>query len=121
MQAGILHALIRLHCTTLFGSYIADHKKLPPPATEAEKANWKMKKVNIIPDEDSDETSSASPGPTQVLMDLDINENEEILETGSEADPSFPYGANGPGHEKATRETLPIIWLGMQKVGLRSF
>ncbi|PLW37663.1 hypothetical protein PCASD_12195 [Puccinia coronata f. sp. avenae] len=114
VQSGRLSALIRLHVQTLFGSCM-ETGQLPPPATLAQKLNWKFKARGKKParsDSSSDSSSEASSS-----LGTDVSD----IGSDSDVDPSFPYGPEGPGHKHATHETLVIIWRGMRKCGVRSF
>ncbi|MBW0473532.1 hypothetical protein O181_013247 [Austropuccinia psidii MF-1] len=95
-----LLARVRMHCQTLFGKCL-DSNRLPPPATDHEKAKWNRNSIvdNFVDSEDSSDSSGS---------------NSDV------EDPAFPY-AGGPGHRQASPQTLSIMWHAMNRAGVRSF
>lgn len=106
MRRKCLYKWISRHCATLLGSY-SKTKELPPPASEVERAKWKITaRIDLDDLED----------PMQVDGPDDNLDNDD-----PEHDEQFPFHPDGPGHPQATRQTLKIIWSGMQSVGVDSF
>jgi hypothetical protein len=95
----LLKELIRIHVATLLG--LRPGEPIPPPATEAERAQWISQ-----PDENIDDRADDNNPSDTDMSDLD--------------DPHFPY-PNGPGHADASSQTLKFIKGEMDRFGISSF
>ncbi|KAH9823455.1 hypothetical protein DFH28DRAFT_1078402 [Melampsora americana] len=98
-QGGDFLRRIRSHIWTLMGLKKSD--RLPPGASEQERARWKRRLPKNF-----------------VSLSLDLDEDDDLEEDGR--DPRFPY-RGGPGGEDSNPQVLLIMWKMMRSVGVRSF
>ncbi|WAR63274.1 hypothetical protein PtB15_18B356 [Puccinia triticina] len=100
--AGPVADEVRRHVIRLFGR-AASNGDYPPPASDEDRRSW----VQPIEDPGNEDFDDSDSDKDPLHMDEDF-------------DPCFPY-PDGPGHPRATPESLKIIWRMVRRAGVWSF